>query len=141
MTWASPGPAAAWARTARTPVRTWTPSRSRAARMTSELRGWSVGARRGPDWTIVVATPNLAYTWAGSRPVGPPPRMSRLAGSSRVSVASRFVQTGTDSIPWSGGTLDDEPTATTMFLAPTSWLTSSWRTTTRPGALMLATPR
>ena len=49
--------AAARAREARTPVRTDTPSRSSAARMTSELRGWSVGARRGPDWTIVVGTP------------------------------------------------------------------------------------
>ena len=46
--------------TARTPVRTVTPSASSVLRMTSELRGWSVGARRGPDWTIVVGTPKRA---------------------------------------------------------------------------------
>ena len=49
------------------------------------------GTSRGPDWTIVIGTPNRANTWASSQPVGPPPRTSRLRGSSRVSVACSLV--------------------------------------------------
>ena len=45
---------------ARTPNRTVTPSRASALAIVSELRGWSVGISRGPDWTIVVGTPKRA---------------------------------------------------------------------------------
>jgi hypothetical protein len=48
------------ARTALAPVRTWTPSRSSAARTVSAFRGWSCGISRGPDWTIAVGTPKRA---------------------------------------------------------------------------------
>ena len=94
-----------------------TPSRSSAFAIVSELRGWSVGIRRGPDWTIVVGTPKRAKTWASSQPVGPPPSTSRLAGSSRARVASRFDQVGMCSMPSIGGTFVVDPTATTTFAA------------------------
>ncbi len=43
-------------------------------------------------------------------------------GSSRASVASRFVQVGTSSRPSIGGRLETEPTATTMFVPASSWV-------------------
>ena len=79
------------------------------------MRGWSVGARRSPDWTTVVGTPKRAYTWAISQPVGPPPRTSRLFGSSRASVASRFVHGSIASRPGIVGTFEKLPTATMTF--------------------------
>ncbi len=117
MTCAPSVPAPARARSARTPVRTVTPSRSSAARMTSELRGWSVGASRGPDWTIVVGTPNRTYTWASSQPVGPPPRTSRLArqlaGERRLAIGPA---PGSCRGRRSAARFDSEPTATTTFV-------------------------
>ena len=107
----------------------------------SELRGWSVGARRGPDWTIVVGTSKRAKTWASSQPVGPPPRTSRLGGNSRASVASRFVQIGTSAMPSSGGIFEPDPTAMTTFVAASSWVVPSWLTATAPRPVIRAAPR
>ena len=82
------------ARTARTPSRAVDVIYSRSAcSAASEFLGWSVGTSRGPECTTgVTGTPNRAYTWASSTPVGPPPSTSRLRGSTRAPVASLLVQ-------------------------------------------------
>ena len=95
MTCAPSRPAPARACTARTPVRTVTPSRfERLARSTSELRGWSVGASRGPDWTIVVGTPkrgvDLGQFAAGRAAAQDQQAARQLAGQRRLLVGPRL---------------------------------------------------
>ena len=142
MTWAPSVPAPALARVARAPVRTTAPSRSSAKRTVSAFRGCSVGTRREPDCTMVVGTPKRTKTWASSQPVGPPPRTSRLRGSSRVSVACSLVQGCVSARPSIGGTLDVDPTATMTSRAASSVTApSSPVTETRPRSVIRPVPR
>ena len=98
-------------------MRTTTPSARSVSSRTAELRGWSLGLTRGCEATSVVGTPKRAKTWAISTPVGPAPSTTRLAGSSRVLVASRLVQGVMASRPSMAGTVEWEPTAMMMFRA------------------------
>ena len=90
MTWAPSGPTPAAPASARTPVRTTTPSRSSAARTTSELRGWSVGASRGPglDDRRRHAEPDvdLGELAAGRAAAEDEQAARQLAGQRRVAV-------------------------------------------------------
>ena len=116
---------------ARTPVRTVTPSRSRAQR----TRRRSVGGpweqpRSGLDDRHRDAEPRKHLGQLAAR--RPPPRTSRLVGSSRVSVASRFVHGLASARPSIGGTLDVEPTATKTSSASRSCVSRRAVTSTTP---------
>ena len=88
-----------------------------------------------------VGTPKRANTCDSSTPVGPPPRIARLAGSSRVLVASRFVQGLIASRPSRLGTVETEPMATTIAPARSVRSGSLPDTVTVPGPVILAVPR
>jgi hypothetical protein len=96
---------------------------------------------RGWEAMRAVGTPKRANTWASSMPVGPAPRMARLAGSSRVLVASRFVQGAMSSRPSSFGTVETDPTPTTIVPARSVRSESPPETTTVPAPAIRAVPR
>ena len=109
--------------------------------MAAEFRGWSFGLTRAWEATRAVGTPYRAKTWAISTPVGPAPRTIRLLGSSRVLVASRLVHGRIPSSPSMSGTVECEPTATTIDRALRIRCSPSAVTATLPGPSMRADPR
>ena len=106
-----------------------------------DVSGWSRDKILSPPSTSVTRTPNRTNTCAISTPTTPPPRITRLDGSSRVDVASRLVQYGTSSRPGIGGTNGDEPAATMTLAASKVSTPSRVRTSTAPRPTMRASPR
>ena len=100
-----------------TPRRSSRPSSTSWSATCFDVSGWSRERIRSPPSTSVTRTPNRTKTCAISTPTTPPPRITRLDGSSRVEVASRLVQYGTSSTPGMGGTNGADPAATMTLAA------------------------
>ena len=98
---------------ARVSARTSMPASAKAAHTSSPAKGSSRASTRGPASMTVTREPKDAKASAISTPTVPPPRTTRLGGTSSAVTASRLVHGRASRSPGIGGTTGSVPVAMT----------------------------